>query len=223
MENDTHQHLPPPIPRTSSWQKKTLHNFSEELLQQIFCSQFLAMVGVERLRCHAWHLRAPSQRDCCQQESSHSQSFLFVSASTFLLFVVVVASPSFVWFPSSSFPISPLRCSPCESPHFTPMLLSLRLLCLPSCPLCDTAWLLLPVLLTKSVFFYLNSVSTTPSQTSPCAFCHSGIKPPTLQCSSLFTANNLVLHQITGMRKKSCNPALLSTHCNNDISINEFL
>lgn len=95
--------LPPSIARTLSWQKKgTVLNFSQGLSQQIFCFQFLAMVGVERLRClRAWwttvarHLRAPSQRDCCQQESSHSQSFLFVSASTFLLFVVVVASPPF--------------------------------------------------------------------------------------------------------------------------------
>lgn len=104
--------------------------------------------------------------DACQTSAGASSTWLlstgverqpelsFVSASTFLLFVVAVASPPFVWVPSLSFPIPPLRCSPCASPLFTPLLLSLRSLCLPSCPLCDTtAWRMLLVLLTKSVFF----------------------------------------------------------------------
>lgn len=102
--------------------------------------------------------------DGCQTSAGASSTWLlstrvepqpelsFVSASTFLLFVVAVASPPFVWVPSLSFPIPPLRCSPCASPLFTPLLLSLRSLCLPSCPLCDTAWRMRLVLLTKSVF-----------------------------------------------------------------------
>lgn len=148
-----------------------------------------------RLRClQAWwatvarHLRAPPQRDCCQQESNRSQNFLLSLRRLFCCLLLLSLPHLLSEFPVCHFPFH------LSGAHLVRHLSSHPCSCLCVRSVCRVAPCVTPppdgcfLFCWLSLFFPLNSASPTPPplQLLSCVFCLFGLKPSTLQtCPSI--------------------------------------